>query len=158
MKTARLALGFAISIPTYVAGFGYVGLMLALGFAHKPRIRGRAMPVAVWRPWWAKIWRYSTTVGRGMCLHPRHVDGGDDDARIWDHERVHVRQHEDLAAMGAGALALFALQGDWWLGVQAWHLSQAGSLFSLLMAGLRLGWANAYREAEHERAAYSQTD
>lgn len=143
-----------IAIPTFVIGYAYVGLACLLGLAHKPRIRGRAMPVAIWRPWWAKIWRYSTTVGRGMCLHPRH----DGFARIWDHECVHVRQHEDLAAMGAGALVWFGLHGDWWLGVQAWHLSQAGSLFGLLMAGLRQGWANAYRESEHERAAYEQTD
>jgi len=146
----------AVSAPTWLLGYAYVGLALALGLAHRFRVEGEFVAVATWRPWWAKRWRYSTTVGRGMCLSPGSVES----ERIWQHEMVHVRQTEDACAQAALAgLALWAADGmPWWGGLALWVIAPASLAVNLGTSALRHGLGGAYRQSEHERAAYSGTD
>ncbi len=142
-----------IAAPTFTVGYAFVGLVCALGLARNPRIGPRAIAVATWRPWVAKHWRYSTTVGRGVVLHPDH----EEKAAVWDHERVHVRQSEDLCALGLVlGIVANAAWGDWAQALLVWHVAPVGLLLNYVMAGLRHGKLAVYREAEHERAAYSQ--
>lgn len=140
-----------IAAPTFVWGWGYVGLALVLGLAKDLKIRGRAMPTAVWKPWAAKHWDYSTTICRGIIVHPgtAHPD------TVWDHEKVHVRQAEDLCLLG---LVLGALSADVTMGLIIWLVSPFGLGLNYVMAGLRKGKLADYRSAEHEEAAYAQTE
>lgn len=145
------ALALLIAAPTFVWGFLYVGLACATGCAEKMHIRGRVMPTATWTPWFARWWKYSTTVCRGIIMHPgtAHPD------TLWDHETVHVRQAEDLCAIG---LALGTVSGELLPMLVIWMLSPFGLILNYVMAGLRHGKLAVYREAEHEAAAYAQTD
>lgn len=144
-----------VSVPTFLLGYAYVGLAIALGLAHQPRVEGELVAVATWRPWWAKRWRYSTTVGRGMCLSPKAVES----ERIWQHEMVHVRQTEDACAQAAlAAIALWFVGTPWWAALALWIVAPASLAVNLGTSALRHGIAGAYRQSEHERAAYSETD
>ena len=145
------ALAMLIAAPTFVWGYLYVGLACALGFAQDMKVRGRLMPTATWRPWFARIWDYSTTVCRGIIIHPgtSHPD------TIWDHETIHVVQAEDLCALG---LALGSVTGELLPMLVIWMLSPFGLLLNYVMAGLRRGKLAVYREAEHEASAYAQTE
>lgn len=135
-----------LTLPALVAGTTFVALALALGCAHRPRWHQDTL-WASWRPWLSKRWFYSTTVGRGICMHPSMGDS------IAAHEMVHVRQSEDNALL---ALVLGALCWDARVALVLWASSPAWLLIGYAAALLRYGPAGAYREAEHERAAYAQ--
>ncbi len=148
-------LALIIAAPTFVWGYSYVFGALLIGIARDFEIRGRAMPSAVWTEAWGDRWKYSTTVCRGIILHP----WSEYDARTWEHEKVHVRQAEDLCFLGLVLGLLFgALWGDWAQGGLIWLLSPFGLGLNYVMAGLRAGSLATYRGAEHERAAYDHTD
>jgi len=107
----------------------------------------------------ARFWKWSTTIGRLILIHPV-VYERDGYERILAHERVHVRQHEDLCFI-AWQLSLFFSPlglGFWWAGLLLWWSAGLWQLLMYLSAAMRYGAENAYGEAEHERAAYAQTD
>lgn len=110
------------------------------------------------RPWAAKIWRYSTTLGRGIIYQPDcRAPRGVPTTRIQRHERVHVRQTEDLMMLSFVVGLVVALcTGAWWLWPVLWWSGGMWQLPNFITAMLRGG--NAYRDSEHERAAYGETD
>lgn len=157
---------FVVTLPwalvTWVLG------LLTLGWAtHRPRFVGAAILTFRLRGWVAKRWRYSTTIGRAIFWNPRHVQTNTElDERIERHERVHVRQGEDLMLLSF--LVGLAVAIGWWshgeamIGVRWWiGLWASGGLWlapNFVTAFLRYGPKGVYRDAEHERSAYAQTD
>lgn len=148
MKTA---LRYLIAFPAIAVGVLYVYGAVLVGLAEKTDIEDDLLFTAEWKIWWAKKWRYSTAAGRGIIMHPLHL------ANVFEHEKVHVRQSEDLCAHGLILGALLAwFWGQWWLGLLVWFLSPAAHLLNYGMAWLR--GEDPYMGAEHEKSAYAQQD
>lgn len=150
MKWRRALLGL-IGLPATIEGYFIVLVTLIFGFSHKPHKRSHGVLVTVWRPWFAKRWKYSNNFGRGIVMHPEHVNN----KRVWEHELVHLRQTED---QGAIAWCLVAILWPWvgfWPAFVVFATSTFWSLTGNLTAWIRTG--DGYWEAEHERSAYFQT-
>ncbi len=177
MKLGRKVLYLACLPFTLTVSYPAVLLACALGLAHKLSWQPEGVLTATWRPSFAKHWPYSTTLGYAMIFHPS-ADRGDldvTDTRVEKHERVHTFQIQDqmvLSLLFGGAFLLlwggpYIALGIWWSG-GTWQLT------NFLTAILRHGPAapnpkepkslltryidNAYRQSEHERSAYAQTD
>jgi hypothetical protein len=73
-----------------------------------------------------------------------------------EHELVHVRQVEDLLLLSAIlSIVVVLVEGNpWW--TLLWPSGVVWLLPNFLGAALRKG--HIYRDAEHERGAYAQTD
>jgi len=142
------------TLPFMPVSYLYVLGACLIGLAHKVSFTDWVL-TAQWRPWFAERWRYSTTVGLGIIYQPDSRTN----TRIVNHEHVHVRQHQDemLRALLIG-LGVYAATGSWITGLCIWLLGGAFRLTNFITAGLRFGWANVYRDSEHERSAYAQTD
>jgi hypothetical protein len=138
-----------------------VWLSALLGLSHELAWEPGFVLTAQWRPWVGRVWRYSTTVGRGIVYHPDHRDPDPIklDTRLEQHERVHVRQVEDRMALAFFVgLAIGLTHGLWWTALIIWWSGGAWQLPNFITAGLRFGWKHAYEDSEHERSAYAQTD
>ena len=106
---------------------------------------------STWRPWVEKHWHYSTTLGHGTIYQSKAGD------RIHQHEPIHIRQIDDMLILSfiIGILCGAAAGSFWWfLGI--WCSGIAWQLPNFLTAWLRGG--DPYRDSEHERSAYAQTD
>ena len=137
------------SLPSVVLGHLVGVLSLALGLSHDPHYRNGIL-TTTWRPRFARVWRYSTTVGFFVGMHP-HPDA----TRTWAHEMVHVKQMEDHNLLGAiiGGLCCIV---SWRLGLIVWATSGAVWLLPNYFTGwVRTG--DAYLGSEHELSAYAQT-
>lgn len=151
------------------AAFSWLLGVLSMVFwlAHRPWPVGAGILTLEIRPWLARWWRYSTTIGRCIWWQPERIDRKADlDERLERHERVHVRQNEDLMVLSF-IVGLAVAIGHWWFGrwsTGAWWwfgLWVSGGLWQVpnfLTAILRYGWRGVYRDSEHERSAYAQTD
>ena len=152
---------FCFTLPWSVTvGWGWVGIALALGIAVEPRFEEHGILTARWTLQVAKIWRYSTTLGRGIIYQPgaRRVLSTDPMTRTEQHERIHVEQVEDLMLLGLLlGLVVWGWTGNWFLGLMLWWSAGAWQLPNFVTAAMRFGWKNAYRFSEHERSAYSQS-
>jgi hypothetical protein len=159
VKIARWIL-FSITLPwTLVVGYGWILLFTCLFAAHNWRMEEYGILTAEWRPWAAKIWRYSTTLGRGIIYQPglRRADPNAPFGHTERHERVHVNQVEDLMVLGLVlGIVVVAGSGDWLLGFLLWATSGAWQLPNFLTGWMRGG--DPYRDSEHERSAYGQVD
>lgn len=122
------------------------------------------------------LWKYGTTFGYAIVYHPDALRGDttvEADTRQERHEDVHVRQGQDESVLGflvglSVAIAINVIvrevSGDWQAanqyGARAWAGIWISSIFwrapNFLTAWLRGG--HPYRDAEHERSAYAQTD
>jgi hypothetical protein len=158
---SQLAL-LAVTLPwALTVSYPYVLLSILLGFAQGLKWQTGAVMIATWKPWFGKKWKYSTTLGRGIVYHPMADIGPDEkiDSRIERHEHVHVRQIENymLLSLIVGAV-VFAFTGDWLLGLLLWWSGGMWQLPNFITAGLVHGWRHVYRDSEHERSAYAQTD
>ena len=142
---------YVLTWPRFL-GWLFPLLAVVCYFARDLRLAEDGVLVATWRDWWASRWKWSTTLGAGMCMHPSHG------ARTHAHERVHVRQSEVLALGGllVAVVVSIAAERGWWLLI-LWPavplLVRAGSFAGALLRG-----GHIYRDAEHERSAYAQTD
>ena len=135
-------------LQSIILGHLWCGLLLALGMARKPRYRRGVLHVT-WRPWVARRWRYSTTIGHGIALHPDH----ENDTSVIEHEFRHVMQYEDLCMLGCvTALALHYVNP--WVALGFWASSGAPWMIpNFITALLRYGPRGIYRGALHEQAA-----
>lgn len=110
---------------------------------------------ATWTPRATRLWKYSTTFGRFIVHQPNGS------WRVKKHERVHVRQLEDQSVVALLlAVSCFVATGALWMSLGLWWSSLLWMLPNMLTACLRHGFSMdvAYRDAEHERSAYAQTD
>lgn len=141
--------------PLVVAGWGFVALGMLLGFMEFKPQWDEELPFvlkAPWREWFAKRYKYSTTVSFGMGIQPGLLS----DAALLKHERVHVRQGIDRCLL-AFMVASIALAVDPWLALGIWGSAPAHQLPNFLGVLVR-GDGHVYRDAQHERSAYAQTD
>lgn len=153
---------FAVSLPwTLLASWPWVLLMMAIWAAHKPRFERWGALTAQWRPWAAKRWKYSTTIGFGIVYQASaRSNPGDPSTSVEEHERVHVRQVEDmmLCSLVVGAVVA-AVTGNWLLGLLLWVSGGLWQLPAFLASAFRHGFnlEGLYRQNEHERSARAQT-
>jgi hypothetical protein len=177
MKFGRKVL-YAVCLPfTLTVSYPAVLLACLVGLAHKLHLEPDGVLTATWRPSFAKHWPFSTTLGYGMIFHPSADRGLVDvtDTRIEKHERVHTFQIQDQMVvsllLGGAFLAFwggpYISLGIWWSG-GTWQLTNF--LTAILRHGpedlipgepkslLKRYIDNAYRQSEHERSAYAQTD
>lgn len=151
-KSVRLrilrALLYLLTAPGFL-GWLFPILAMATYAAKSPRMLPGLVLAAEWRPWAAKLWKWSTTFGRGVVLHPERSE-----ATI-RHELVHVAQFEDriLLAFFVALVLATVLPVSWALG--AWISGLAWMAPNFLSAVLRGG--HVYYDAEHEEAAYART-
>ena len=156
MQLALKIIRVLLTLPTVLIGWGYVLLLTLVGAAHQWSFDAENLVLnAKWRPWVTKFNKYSVTVSRGIIYHPAH---GDDTKA---HEMVHVRQGEDAVFLGLllGAVVAILLAAD---------ADPLASFFGFWIAGVAFkapNWltallrgGHAYRDCEHERSAYAQTD
>ncbi len=160
-------------------GWGWLTLCVVGFFAHKIAWGPYGVLTAQWRPWFAKRYRYSTTLGRAIIYHPDVADGTPNkiDTRVEQHEWVHIRQCEDLMVRSCLlGLALWAITGNVYLMVGVWFSGgplQIINSFTSLLRNWRsrpveyTGWSGwwrhwvidvMYRGSEHERSAYAGTN
>jgi hypothetical protein len=162
---------FALALPAVVLGYVWIILLCILFMAEwkSLRFQGAGVLTTRTRKWAAKFWGYSTTLGRAILYHPYAYDETPEiDNRTERHEFVHIKQWEDALAWSfiAGLLTatLAALLAGidvgeffavWGIG---WVLGVATKATNFLTAMLRYGPKGVYRDTEHERSAYAQTD
>lgn len=147
-----------VSLPTALASWLALILLMLLGFAHRPRWAPGLLLTAAWRPWVNT--RFSVTLGRAVVYTPlAYDDTAAADNRTERHEAVHVRQAEDenLKALLLASL-VWAFTNHWLLALGIWCSGGLWLFVHNLTAILRYGISGAYRDAEHERSAYAQTD
>lgn len=142
---------YILAAPRFL-GWLFPLLMVACRFADDLRLADDAVLRATWRPWMATHYGYTLTLAAGQCWHPASVG----DARTAEHEHVHVRQDEDNAIAGLflALVATLVTFNAWWL--LLWPVTMLVKTAGFLGAILRYG--DVYRDAEHERSAYAQTD
>ena len=104
-----------------------------------------------WRPWFAKRWKYTTTLGFIAGTH----DPWSLSNTLIKHERIHTFQYQDANLLGLfiGGIACI---GDWRWGLGIW--ASSGMLW--LVPNFLTGWiryGDPYYGSEHERSAYAQT-
>lgn len=103
---------------------------------------------------WRKDFNYSTALGRGIVFSKELRNP----SRSCAHERVHVRQFEDACLHGLMSSVLAAILGCGWLSLLFWPIGMFFLSTNFISAGLRFGKYGVYRDSEHERSAYAQTD
>jgi len=150
-----------LAVFSYILGYLWVVAALVFFFAHRPRWdtdTGRLR--AQWRPWFAKRFKFSTTVA-AIIYHPSHLEHPEIFERLRQHELVHIRQFDDESIALWAALGLYGLH----LLIQSWWYTAPALFFGMVVSnyvGRSLGaWCRGghiYRDAEHERSAYAQTD
>jgi hypothetical protein len=139
-----------LALPSLALGHLLGALALTTRLTRDPFYRDGVLTMD-WGPWMAARWRYSTTIGHCVFMHPQHPE------RVWQHELVHVRQYTDLCALGlvlSGCLLP-------WLGWQGALILWATSGAPWLLPNFFTGWVrfgDPYMGAEHERSAYAQTN
>lgn len=153
-----------LSLPALIISWLFLTILCICQLAYKPTFEPGPIMSAQWRPWFAKWWRYSNGFGR-VTIYLHSVISGDSSRaqRVRAHEHVHIRQTEDdmvkafLVALIAGLLAwnFWVFVGIWCSGI-LWL--PVGYLTSMFRYGWKRGYKHIYRQAEHERAAYAQTN
>jgi len=152
--------------------------LIQLAELKKLRFKGAGVLTTEWKPWFAKIYPFSITLGRMKIFLP----GAQEDGRTDAHEDIHIAQIEDLMFLSLlVGLTVALITGDALMGFILWTSGGMWQLPNFLTAMLRYGhlvkWpqegsfgsklktfmadlfvGTAYRDAEHERSAYAQTD
>lgn len=145
-----------VSLPTALVSWLAACLLMLVGLARAPRVEPLLVLSVEWR---SATMRWSVTLGRAVVYAQGTRDeDAEVDTRVERHEHVHVRQVEDYCAMAllvGTAVAVFASP---LVGLLVWVSGGLWVFVHNLTAAMRWGFANGYRDAEHERSAYAQTD
>lgn len=154
---------FAFALPGVLVGYLWLLLLCVVYVAEwkSLRFQGAGVLTARTRQWAAEYWGFSTTLGRAVLYHPNSYDDTPLilDRRVERHEFVHIKQWEDeLVQAFLVGLVSALVTGNWWLFVGIWCSGVAWKLPNFVTAVLRYGWRGLYRDTEHERSAYGQTD
>lgn len=152
----RIAAILIVCFPAAVVGWLLGGLSLLLGICRDPRL-DEEFPFVLtltWRQWVADRWRYDMALMFCRIAHPRRNEASAE--RLAQHERVHIRQAIDIVVLGA-LVAFFVVWASPGIAFALWTSSPLWKL--AYFAGVLLrGNGHIYRDAEHERSAYAQTD
>lgn len=142
---------FITSLPMSLASWLLACLAWIFQFSTNLRWEENYVLAATWRQWFFRHWGYSTTFGRAVIYAPNHHPKA--------HEHVHVRQmvDENTKAFVVGSITGL-LTWNVWLWIIIWCSGMLWILLHYVTAMLRYGVKHMYRDAEHERAAYAQTD
>ena len=105
------------TLPVLFQGWLLGLLSLTFGIAKSPKVK-RGVLQLTWRDWIANRWRYSTTLGACMWMHPQH--GGTTEY----HEFIHVQQYEDECMKAAWVLGIVAFW-EWKLALILYAFSAA---------------------------------
>ncbi len=141
------------SLPTFV-GWIFPLLMCVIRLASFKHLK--LSKTGVLMTVWRKDFSYSTTLGRGIVFSNKLDERKAE--RIAAHERVHIRQFEDYCLYGLLASVVVAILGGGWLSLLLWPFGMFLLLMNFVSAILRFGVRGLYRDSEHERSAYAQTD
>jgi len=147
----RKLLLFLVCLP-FTFAISYPAILLARLFLLTDLRHNGGMVTGVWRPWFARRWKYSTFWGYAGGLHPSSVGV----PRVIQHEFVHCRQVQDVMLHALAVGAVVAIDGSPWLGLGIWTSGGTWLLLNWLTSWIRGG--HFYRDSEHERSAYAQTD
>lgn len=132
-----------------IIGSVWILLTTAFGLAHRVRWNSEHLRFGnQWRPCFAKRWKFSTTIG-AVTLHPSHLRN----PRLWEHESVHIRQFDDQSIA-----AWFMVPAVYFLPIWTVPVSLVLCIYIGSSLGAWLRGHHIYRDAEHERSAYAQTD
>lgn len=150
MPLAKLIVLHVLAAPAFVLGYLYVGVTFISFLSHRVSVETPSMHISAhWRPWFLRMWKSapSFTLGYGYVLrNEAHAP----------HEKVHVRQFQDVAVQGFVLAVTFSiLLLDPWV-LMAWPAMLFTMLTFYLSAWLR-GSTDMLREPEHEASAYAQT-
>lgn len=153
---------YPFTLPwSLTVGYGWVLGACLIGIAEWRHLRfqGAAVLTTKWKPRVASKFGFSTTIGRGIIYDPAWYDEtAAIDNRVEKHEFVHVAQIEDLMVLSfVVGLVVALLTGNWWLGLGLWWSGGAWQLPNFVTAVIRWGLRGLYRDTEHERSAYAQT-
>lgn len=151
---------FVVALPSTLIAYVLGALSMLCYMARGPRFEDGLVLSLEWRPWFAQRWRYSTKLFRTVWYQPHaRTQPGEEATRLERHEHAHVRQFEDESLKGLLiGLLLLAVGGHVaWL-FALWTMWPAMLIVNYVPAMLRWGFRNAYRDSEHERSAYAQTD
>jgi hypothetical protein len=177
MKRALSIIRYVLTWPLFL-GWLFPGVF---AFACKDHhLPGDGLLVATWRDWvveprrflavihwpvgrksWENEkehrswWKYSTTISRGMILQQGASEG------VVKHERVHVRQAEDIVVLALFVSIAWAINDahgveSWLEHLLVWSSGVAWQAPNFLLAVLR--GQNVYRRASHEDHAYGITN
>ena len=149
-----------VAIGSAMYGWLLGVLLLVFWVAKAPRLESGLTLSVVWRDWFARRWQYSTALPGLVGYQPgRRSELGEEPTRTERHENVHKRQIQDCCAYGLLlGTVLVIFYGSALAGYLAWVTSPVMLLTNILTSGIRYGWKHAYRQSEHERSAYAQTD
>jgi len=150
---------FVIALPLVLLSWLAIGILFCARFVRDLKWDGIIL-TAKWRRWVLRFWHYSTTIGTAVVYHPAaFVHGNTEARRVIAHEKVHTRQMADemFKSFLVGIAVLF-VTGDALLAFCLWTSGILWILVHYLAALLRYGPKRMYRGAEHERAAYAQSD
>lgn len=154
---------FITSFQHVILGYLFVGFTLLFRLSERFAYEPGLVPTVQWRPWVDRRYQYSLTIGRAICYKPAVRDDPKFiDTRMERHERKHIWQAEDLCFMAfLLALPVTIVTGDWILGLIIWSNAIVWLAVNFITAGLRerdFTIEGMYRNAEHERSSYAQTD
>ncbi len=178
LKTVLAWVRFAFTAPWSLVGWLWCVCccLLFLADIRKLRFHGAGVLTSEWRPWVRKVYPFSTTIGRAIIWLPGHKASSE------RHEQIHLDQIEDLMFLSLTIGIVVAIStGNVLLGFLLWASGGMWQLPNFVMAMLRYGhhvsWPTegpffqklkkffrdlflgvAYRDSEHERSAYAQTD
>lgn len=151
------------ALPCWALGM----LTVLCGIARDPRWDENYVLSVVFRPWVQTFWKYSTALPR-MVFYQDRDETAAADTRVERHEHIHVFQMENNMMVSMLIGKAFMFNGDLLLGGAIWVSGALWILMGYLTAGMRYGFKSKivggrevggwYRDAEHERSAYAQTD
>jgi len=155
---------FVVSLPAVIISWLAFAILCAITAVKNPTLEPGFILSGHWAPWAARLWKYSIGVGRVTIYQHFSISGVPNRTkRVRAHENVHIRQGEDdmLKAFLVGLVAGLCAW-NFWVFAGIWISGFIWLMVSYLASMLRYGWGGGYRriyrQAEHERAAYAQTD
>ena len=147
----RACLLAVVTLPMWIGGALF--FLFVFGPWTWKKIRwDRGAIMLQWRAWWLRRWPYATAVGY-VVGHPAVYC-----EKLRQHERIHIRQHQDSCFSGVIAGGLASIWGGWPAFAIVWGSSILWPIFDIVSAAvLRNAHPNGYRGSERERSAYAQT-
>jgi hypothetical protein len=151
------------SLPALIGSWLFFAILCAITAVKNPTLEPGLILSGYWAPWVSRFWRYSNAFGRVTIYQHKLISGDPSSAkRVRTHEQTHIRQSDDdmLKAFLVGVVAGLCAW-NYWLFIGIWCSGFVWLMVHYLASMFRYGanrMQRVYRQAEHERAAYAQSD